>query len=136
MVIYELYVPKPIWKRECSHILFLSMFPGYYNICKKTDDCTLKGCWKLEIKSGSSAQSRWCYWHTLLWGTYCLPVFLRTLIAFRFIVLLRHIHIKRVNSWEMCMPGKKDIQLLVNLISSMCQLRTSVILKIILFNFC
>lgn len=40
--------------------------------------------------------------------------FFRTLIVFRFIVPLLYIHIKRVNSLEMCLPGREDTRLLVN----------------------
>lgn len=40
--------------------------------------------------------------------------FFRTLIIFRFIVPLLYIHKKRVNSSEMCLPGRKDTHLLVN----------------------
>ena len=40
--------------------------------------------------------------------------FFRTLIVFRFIVLLLYIHIKRANSLEMCLPGRKDTHLLGN----------------------
>lgn len=56
--------------------------------------------------------------------------FFRILIVFRFIVPLLYTHIKRVNSLEMCLPGRKDTHLLVNprldiLAEDFCDIRNS-----------